>query len=1091
MKIALCGAVLVAALAARARAADYVLSFEQRDRFEGLARSSPGRKFDILEVWADDQKVHEIDLFHTGPLWHERVRFAATDPNNLRLAFRLTHCGSADPQVEIGNVRVRDARGAEVALVGRWAPRRTSPSFLLHRWSFRPLPAYRDGFTLRHAYGTPVKRGDYAEWRFEGKLAPVANLQLRRLFEYPGCYARLNFYDDWKRLSFHPRHHQPGEKVTITAAVFNSGSLAVQGAGVALLVDGRLLGKRSVDVDACSQGRVSFQWRATPGFHCFVVRADPENRIRETREDDNWLLRTLVVGEPRKAHPYLLFRAKDIPKLKARLRNPPPWYARYYEHTKRMAGLVQPEDGGRYEETSAIVAAHNALLALLEPGLRPLDPRKRPVEASTRERAIEFLKTMWQFHRGWFGDAPCAIANYAQAYDWVAPFLSPEDDRQIRSRLAAAVEERVRELRAGTDPRVRKGPAPAREDSFYPARRRSYSQGTYIEACGIVVGALALAGWQGADEWLHFGLNAIDEEILREMTTPSGYYREGHGYMQMAESRTGATCWLALAHAGASPFELWPQVARMHDLFIRDRMPNGWCPPINDNRATCALPQCLYASLYADPATRRAARWDWKNQTHTRRGYLPDAHFGALFLLFDTPEADARPAAPPPWLPTQFLGDYLVFRSDWSAEAAYLCLNTKHFPTTSASHDQNDKNSFLLYAKKAFLAIDPGYGNTAGPLARQVVGWCRGRSNIFNHNMIAVDGQLPTAIHRSPYAYPNSPFPRNTFTTDFLDFGEAHLAEWDFRDRRRGNLPCLINHRRSVIFPHLSASPTHHYFILVDALESISDNTHTCEFVLNGNCRRPYLDAERPGDFLYNPRRPQDVPAADNLSVQKHNGGLEARWVIRNADGKDVAFRAFIARPAPSQLEASTGNGWLGYVRPVARNKYLVAKVVGRRNLSFTTILYPDLLSDPRDDVRIESRGGEATLTFPDGTTHTVATRESGGEDADAPDIAFFVENAAGKLQACFLARASGFERGGVALRASARLRLLALDFRKPHEVRGYLSAPTVADLQLRLDRACRSATFNGKQVALAREGATTTLRELSGEGELRILLER
>jgi len=1064
-----------------ARATEYTLSFEERDRYE--SRKAPGNW--LLQVWVDATKAHEIDVSATGPLWNERIVIDVLDPRKVRLSFRLTCTTPAvdDPEVEIGNIRVKDARGGELALIGQWTPVRTDPWFLLQRWSYEPFPAFRDGLSLRRAYGIRTGAGSpHGEWRFEGRITPVANLQIRRLFEYAGCYQELGFYDDWKNVSFTPRHPAPGERTTITARVRNTGALDVHGARVHLLVDGQLAETKRVDVASASEAEATFDWTAAEGFHSLLVRIEAPPAIPETRLDDNWLLRTLVVGDVRHAHPYLLFDEGDVASLTVRLARGPA----NLRTTKLLSGREQPEGKGRSEETRAIAAAHNALLSLVEPGFRPLGPGNGPVSQSTRDRAIAFLKTVWDFPRGHFSDAPCALVHYAEAYDWVARTLTEDDNREIRRRLARAIDERVRELWSDDDPRFRKGPPRTREESFYPARHRGYNQGTYIDACAIVLGALALTGEDGAELWLHFGLNAIDEEILREMTTPNGYYREGHAYTQMAESRSGAACWMALARIGAPPFELFPGAGKIHELFLRDRMPNGWSPPLNDSRGDEPLPQLLYAPLYPDPATAAAARWDWANRNPNQRGAMVSSHYGNLSLLADRSEAAAPPAAPPPWAPTQFLGDHLVFRSDWSQDAAYFCLNTKHNPTTSASHDQVDKGSFLFYARKAYLAVDPGYGNTAGrALIGTVSNWCRGADNPYNHNAIVVDGQRPTASHRSPYVYPSSPFPENTFTTGFLDFGESVLNEWSYLDPARDREPCVVNHRRSVLFVHPSSRPADHYAIVVDTLESLTDNTHSFDLVLNGNCRRQ-------SDLIDNPGRIDDVPLADNLTVTETGGGLEARWLVENADREDVTFHAFFAAPAPERIKATTGDGWLAYLSPVARNKYLDAKVDGVRNVQFLTILYPDLLNDADDDVVLRRIGRGAELTFADGKVDSIGIHDGQAYariDGDTDgEIVFQQRSPAGKLEALFLARGSKAKWGENGVNASGTLEILALDFRDLKEIRGYLSVASPVDLELRLGVPIQEAYFNGKKVRLSRDSNTVHLRDVKGSGELRLM---
>jgi hypothetical protein len=236
----------------------------------------------------------------------------------------------------------------------------------------------------------------------------------------------------------------------------------------------------------------------------------------------------------------------------------------------------------------------------------------------------------------------------------------------------------------------------------------------------------------------------------------------------------------------------------------------------------------------------------------------------------------------------------------------------------------------------------------------------------------------------------------------------------------------------------------------------------------------------------------EDVPLANNLTVEKRGGGVEARWLTENAEGKDVAFRVFFAAPPPDQMTMTTGDGWLAYVRPVARNKYLDAKVAGVRNARFLTVLYPDLVADPKDDVAIERVGEGARLRFRDGTVHVIAIKgkvqkAAGEKQVTNAQIAFWELSAAGKLNAGVLVRGSAFEPAGATVKAPAKVNVLALDFRKPKEVCGYLSTEEEVTLSLWLGAACQEAAFVGKRINVTHDAGAIVLHGLRGAGELRL----
>jgi len=1108
-------AVPLAALAGAPEGHQYVLSFEENDPHT----DHPARIW-MLEVVADGRTERVIDVAAAGPRPHEVVPFAVRDPNNVTLVFRLAFrsASTLDPGVEIGNVRVRAAGGGEVELSGKWSLHRTDPWFTGARWPAGGLPAYRAGLTLRRAAGAPVRSvRDVCEWRFTGALKPIANLRVRRLFEYIGCYDQLNFYNDFSNVRFDPARPKKGDTVNITATVSNGGSLAARGATVSLVVDGKELATERVDVAAAGKAVVRFRWQATPGFHAFLVHVDPKDEIRESREEDNWLLRTLIVGEPREAHPYLLFRRDDVPAVRRRILDAlarSPWFQKHHEVTRAKAAAVSGEVE-RLEETAAIAGSSAALLGLVHEG--------KPEAEAARRRSAETLQTLWRRERAGPGEQGCSIAHYALAYDWLAPRLSDAEDRQIRRRLAMAVGQLVEVMRT-------RGSSAAAK-SFYPGltSRMAYTQVTYIRACAVVVAALALAGYDdapggpdavagepaygNADALLHFGLNAIYEEILRPMTTAQGYYREGHGYTHMAENRSGALCWLSLAHIGANAFGLYPMVARLHELYIRDRMPNGWAPPLNDSRVEGALPQILFARLYPNEAEQAAARWDWQTQALTPRGVLPDSHYGPLFLLLAGPEEEDLRGAPPTWPPTQFLGDHLVFRTDWSPDATYLLQNCKRSPTGSRSHDQPDKMSFMFYARRALLAVDPGYGNTAPPeLIKTVLDWTR--SSPYAHNQVVVDGLVPQRRF-SLYTYGPSPLPKNCFSTDWLDFGEALLSRWDrprLKDEKDVARPWIVGHRRSVIFLRERG-----YGAIVDNLRDLMGAAHSFELTLQGNCRRPWQNRDRPGDFVTNGA----VLFANNLTVKPAPPGLEATWMIENADGKPVAFRAFVTAPPPDRAEGDAagreegarpgergagqpasltwrvGDGWLAYARPVARNKYLVAKVDGSQSARFLSVLYPEIADDPQDDAKMESVGTNAVrVVFRDGVVHLFATRSPTAaplrvgrvELRSDADIAFLEFAPAGELRACFLARGKELRCGDVAIRSSVPI-VLALDLRDKSRAAGYFIAQQPSQLQLLVKGKCTGVTVNGAATPFALDEGYAIVPRIEGRGQIVVSL--
>lgn len=317
-------------------AADYEISFQASGGVSSLS------------VTVNGKSIYPTDKTRTGPLWHETARFSVPDPKAVSIAFRLRGGGRA---AHVGNIRVKTAAGGEVRLAGNWTAASSRPEYITQLWDGGDIP-YRMGMALRPPAQAPVGAEDWCEYRFTGVLEEAPNLAVTRIFEYIGCFDELNYDDDYKNIWFSPARPADGQKVVISAKVGNSGSGAVIQAVVALLVDGKEVDRRTLDIPGASEKTVDFSWQASQGAHAVVVRGDPENRVAETQERDNMLLRMLFVGDAKRAHPFLLFREDEIREIKARARKHPDTGARYLDRlVNRTPGVTQNEGqnaGGAY-----------------------------------------------------------------------------------------------------------------------------------------------------------------------------------------------------------------------------------------------------------------------------------------------------------------------------------------------------------------------------------------------------------------------------------------------------------------------------------------------------------------------------------------------------------------------------------------------------------------------------------------------------------------------------------------------------------------------------------------------------------------------
>lgn len=813
----------------------------------------------------------------------------------------------------------------------------------------------------------------------------------------------------------------------------------VEDATATLFVDGKAHESRSISLNPCSEKELVFEWKATSGLHCFVLKLDPEDLLSESQEDDNFLIRTLIVRPFSAGHPWL-FPGENLAGLKSAMAIRP--------------NDVPPFDPGTLERLKKAYEKEKS--ESLKKLIEYEEDKKRKAESFTEYRKqlgdLAAGLIPGKVHRNYIERYSVRAQQLAYAYDLWGNTLSEEEHDAIRKDLGKVVYAGAQYHRTRTYGHTKMAPG-------FPRYAVFRTQGTYIRICGYITGGIMASGYEHpgyglVDKWTHFLLNCFYYDILFCSSTPWGYYNEGQGYYAMAESRTGASLFLGLGHIGANLFKLWPITKRMHQYYLRTQLPNGWCPPENDDRmlAGASLSPLIYSPLY-DEATASAARWSWRHgQPREDMETRLDGAWRNPFKYYGFSQLEKGEATPPPWSPSQLLGDHLIFRSHWGEDAAYLFLSCKHWPTDSPSHDQLDHNQFMLYAKKSFLAVDPGYGDTSA-----VKSWCRGSK--YAHNLVLID-DTPPARAKGVYVYADAAFPENTFTAGGLDFGEALMRGRVVPGENRD----LVTHRRSVIFPRRSE-----YFILIDSLKSKWGKEHEYNSIIQGNTRRPFKSQSNPGDYVSTKGRTVEEiqgSSPDNLTFKQEGGGRVAEWLIENMDKEDVRFRAFFAAPDPNGLSFNKGRGVLGYARYWAGgNRYLEATTKGR-DVRYLTMLLPDLVDSAADDISVTAlagsglRGGGANaagarMILPGGVTDLVVTQNPGniltadGKLTTDAEIAF-VRLRGEKCELALMARGRVLSVGGrTILHTSTRVGVLFGDLSEPGKAELYLSLPQCTDISV------------------------------------------
>ncbi len=904
-------------------------------------------------------------------------------------------------------------------------------------------------------------------------------------------FAGMNEYpkhrDGYLNISFKPARPKAGNKVEIGVRVFNLGKKAT-GKFKLTLFDGKdEVGKKEGFHLAPSSSRtVEFQWTAKGGFHCFVAKVEAEENARR---DNDYFLRTLVVGDRRKARPYLFFRQDEIQAWKKRVEHgveADKWFKNILANVRSFANLGWSPDG--YHEIRGLVAHSAAVMFVLEgdPGMR--------------DKAVSILKSAGRKGKVYVSTRPgswddrqriCGLANYCMAYDLVAPTLSKQDDLIIRAPLAKEIKHHADVL---TDPGV----------------HRNYVGSFHYYTTGFAISALALADYDDtskgapdydgsgpsygkAREWLNLALHAVRLEYNQNGSSydSSGYLMHGLGYLGQAQSRAAGACWAAFEHVGFNLFSAIPLVDEAHKYYLRVMLPNGWNPP-TDNAAvfpsSVMTGQAIYASIYPDPHDRAAARWAWK-QRHLkeRSADWMDDHWYYMFAYRATPEDMKGKSRPPMWPPTMFLTSHSVFRTDWSEDASYLMLNTKHWQGKFHGHIEDDGCSVQYYAKRAYLIVDPGYGQGSYPICNSVVKpWCRGRalnkkggdvrSSSYSQSMIFVDGKRPGPSYalRKPSAH-GSYYPRNNFTTPALDFGESvaeDIMGWA-GEAKIG--PTGISHTRSVIFPRSSD-----FFIVLDKIRDTGGGRHNYQHVLVGNSRKPYKSDKDPGDFVKNPKRVEGVKRPDNLTIRNDlAGGAAGEWTVESADGKDVICQAYFVAPADEKITLSSEAGWLGYRSSYAgRCKYLLATVENAVEAKYLCVL-SSTFAGRKPDVNVETLSGKdltggkgkvaaARIKLKGGRVGLVGFQDGGAEMTVGKDLAFdgqiaYLEEKAGKAGNALLVRGRSLSYKGVKLiSAASRMPHAAFRF-GGRKITGHVNLKKDTMVSVRCDFTPKAVTYQTK----------------------------
>ena len=292
------------------------------------------------------------------------------------------------------------------------------------------------------------------------------------------------------------------------------------------------------------------------------------------------------------------------------------------------------------------------------------------------------------------------LQNFAEAYDWVQPTLTEDQDAKIRETLAREAQALYENL-----------------ENWAPRPHNHLSK----PAWGLGTAALVLSSHPMAGEWLAEALHQVNRNTAYYFSN-DGIYREGAHYYIFSWINFVPFLYHYKNVSGVDLFPYW-QSAFEWALYVRNG--RGWLPNIADSWLKPA-PLHMVASQYMEvgsplhPTARlgNLFQWSyfntdlspWTSYTGASLDDTLDIH---EYLTYD-PSIEP---IPPQAAGTVFLdiGGQTVFRNNWTYNDPSHRYMLFHGVAWGDNHSHFDTLSFIIHAENQLMASDAGY--TAMPTA--------------------------------------------------------------------------------------------------------------------------------------------------------------------------------------------------------------------------------------------------------------------------------------------------------------------------------------------------------------------------------------
>lgn len=734
-------------------------------------------------------------------------------------------------------------------------------------------------------------------------------------------------------------------------------------------------------------------------------------------------------------HPLVLFSQSDLPALRAKVQTEPAasWWA---------TTAARADEGLSIDFTDVTLSEYDkslraSCLAFAYLITEDTQYRDKGIEALVNVGSGSFDGLAFNWHAGVVG------TNYGLAYDWLYNELSAAQLDTVQNKPRGLGDMCQRSLSVLRDDPI---DGPWYEGDYWTGHGGTHGNQRLLPEAALGVMAIALDDYDdpvrgSAQQWRDFVREHLFGTAYPELygpylekMTPGGVYNEGFSY-----------------HTDSS-HALYPYLLaelRRGELTIDAIEPliNSWVALAMPNRRTPVFEDSLMGTAPADitafaPLSPNGPQYTWL--WAEAQAPVPYSRPFVPIIFFDPSVAPVEPS-----YTTQFLGDnYVVFRSDWSEDATYLLALAQSAPRRL--HLQPCQGSFQLYAKRAYLAIDPGYGHANGDAIQN------GRA----HNLIGVDGigtsrydSIPSVV--ASYTQVRDPaYLREHFTTPFGDFADVEVDYDTYTPEPYGEEVELgITIFRSYLFPGKK------YFVIADEVSSPA--VHDYQWYL-------HFGLETEGQLRID--------------------GSNAFWQTTNADGAEVELGAYFVSPAV-QITSGTSATEIYQVDADPPHVFLQAET-SASDVDYLTVLFPRLLSEPAPAVETltDVSGGTGVqidsdvVLLRDRAEAAVSSTQGGlGTDARLS----LVSAQAGELD-YFMAKSVGTfsYQGSELLSATAALPAVALQY-GASTIHGSLEAPSDGAAVTLRHPGIEGVTADGQPVELTERGAGYVVFPWSGKHEL------